>query len=43
MFAGCSHCQSAKPTFLKASEAFAKEPSKAFTAVDCSQDAGKDN
>lgn len=35
----CSHCQSAKPTFLKASEAFAKEPSKAFTAVDCSQDA----
>ncbi|KAK2570032.1 Protein disulfide-isomerase A5 [Acropora cervicornis] len=38
----CSHCQSAKPTFLKASEAFAKEPSKAFTAVDCSQDAEYD-
>jgi len=34
----CGHCQNAKPKFLKASEAFADEPSKAFTTVDCTQD-----
>ncbi|XP_078376471.1 putative protein disulfide-isomerase A4 isoform X1 [Oculina patagonica] len=34
----CGHCQNAKPKFLKASEAFAEEPNKAFTAVDCTQD-----
>ena len=38
---GCGHCQNAKPKFLKASEAFTAEPSKAFTAVDCTQDTGK--
>jgi len=38
---GCGHCQNAKPKFLKASEAFADEPNKAFTAVDCTQDSGK--
>ena len=38
---GCGHCQNAKPKFLKASEAFADEPSKAFTTVDCTQDSGK--
>ena len=40
---GCGHCQNAKPKFLKASEAFAEEPNKAFTAVDCTQDSGKLN
>lgn len=34
----CGHCQNAKPKFLKASEAFAAEPNKAFTSVDCTQD-----
>ncbi|XP_058964969.2 probable protein disulfide-isomerase A4 [Pocillopora verrucosa] len=34
----CGHCQNAKPKFLKASEAFAEEANKAFTAVDCTQD-----
>ena len=38
---GCGHCQNAKPKFLKASEAFADEPNKAFTTVDCNQDSGK--
>lgn len=38
---GCGHCQNAKPKFLKASEAFADEPNKAFTSVDCTQDSGK--
>lgn len=38
---GCGHCQNAKPKFLKASEAFADEPNKAFTTVDCTQDGGK--
>ena len=38
---GCGHCQNAKPKFLKASEAFADEPNKAFTTVDCTQDSGK--
>ena len=37
---GCGHCQNAKPKFLKASEAFAEEANKAFTAVDCTQDSG---
>lgn len=40
-YLGCSHCQNAKPKFLKASEAFADEPNKAFTAVDCTQHGGK--
>lgn len=34
----CGYCQNAKPKFLKASEAFAEETNKAFTAVDCTQD-----
>ncbi|KAJ7391853.1 Protein disulfide-isomerase A5 [Desmophyllum pertusum] len=37
----CGHCQNAKPKFLKVSEAFAEEPDKAFTAVDCTQDSGE--
>lgn len=34
----CGHCQNAKPKFLRAAEAFAKETNKAFTAVDCTRD-----